>query len=127
MSEITEKTYVSLSSIFNDTLTGVAWGLALPIRATAWTILTIRRRRYDPEKVICPGCGYKGEKGSNYKTCQIQFTYTTGPELAMIQHSCLRCSAPFFSHLFRPAKGWVGITLQDKAAQVKAAIARGEL
>lgn len=127
MSELTEKSYASLSSIFNDTLTGISWVFSLPIRVAAWSILTIRRRRYDPEKVVCPGCGYRGERGSSYKTCQIQFTPTNGPEQAAIGHSCLRCNAPYFTPLFRPAKDWINISFQDRAAKVRATIAKGEL
>ena len=126
MSEATVK-YVSLSSIFSDTLTAVFWTLALPIRTTAWIILTIRRRRYNPEKVLCPGCGYRGEEGSNYKTCRIEFTPTTGPELAAIKHECLRCSAPYFTPLFRPGKDWITTPLQDQVARVREAVAKGVL
>jgi hypothetical protein len=122
-----QKTYATISSIFNDTLMGIAWTLALPIRGIAWTIITIRRRRYNPEKVLCPCCGYKGEKGSDYKTCIVEFTQTTGPEQAALKHSCLRCSAPFFTRTLLPASQWVGTTLQSQLARVKAASAKGEL
>lgn len=92
----------------------LSWLVALPIRFMAWMIDLLKTRNYDPEKVICPGCGYKGEKGSSWKTCRIEFKRTSGPERASLEHSCFRCGALFYSKLFTPVEKWFNPPQVDK-------------
>lgn len=108
-------------------LGGISWVLALPLRGAARTVIYIRRRRYDPEKILCPACGYKGERSSNHRSCTITFTLISGKEKAAIKHTCLRCSAPFFSGLLYPADKWIGSTIQTEMSRLKEVTAKKEL
>src|SRR5271157_5443246 len=60
-------------------ITLIAYILSLPISVFTWIVITVRARRYDPEKEVCPACGFKGDKGTDGKTCRIEFTATVGP------------------------------------------------
>jgi hypothetical protein len=53
------------------------WILSLPIQILASAITWIRARRYDPEKVMCPACGFKGY--TDKRTSTIKFTRDNGP------------------------------------------------
>lgn len=99
----------------------IFWLIGLPIRAAAWTITSVRAKMYDPEKAICPGCGFRGDRGTAKKTCIIKFVRTETAEKASIQHTCLRCSAPFFSKIFLPAEKWISPIDENKAAKIKQA------
>lgn len=96
------------AQILGVIITPFTWLIALPIRAFAWFVTTIRTRRYDPEKLVCPACGFKGDSGTNNKSCRIQFTPTTGNERAAIQHFCFRCGCDkIFSRVLVPADKWM--------------------
>lgn len=97
----------------------ISWILSLPIRGITWIVVKIRTKKYDPEKVPCPGCGYQGEEGSNWKTCNIQHAKTEGPERAANKHICLRCSAGYFTALVVPADKWIGKTYETELARLK--------
>lgn len=100
----------------------IVWIIALPIRLFTW-IIAHSRTPYNPEKDICPGCGFRGDDGGN--TCRIQTVRTTGTEKAMIAHECLRCSAVFHTPCFRKPEEWMPtIAPQDQAARIKDAIAK---
>lgn len=96
----------------------LAYVIAIPIHVFAWTIETLRQKRYDPEKALCPGCGFKGDSGTNGKTCRIQHILTSGPEKASNEHSCFRCGAKFYTPLFLVADKWAAKQWpQDKLKQ----------
>jgi hypothetical protein len=122
----TKLSEISLEFIFFP-LRVISWILALPIDLISWMISTVRLKRYNPEKVICPGCGYRGERGSGGKTCRIRFTMTTGLERAHIEHTCFRCGAAFYTNLFLPADKWVVSEPVVKAEQVKQVVAKTAL
>ena len=105
----------------------VAWILALPIRFIAWIIATVRSRMYDPEQIVCPACGFRGDSGTANKTCRISCVRTSGPEKAAIEHSCFRCNAKFYSKLFSQAQGWMPPLDENRAAMIQKAAAREEL
>lgn len=89
--------------------------LAFPITALAFIISAVKRRNYDPEKVVCPGCGFKGDSGTYGKTCRIVYYPVAGAEKAVNKHSCFRCGADFFTPLFLAADKWAAKQLpQDK-------------
>ena len=85
----------------------ISWLISLPIRATAWVIETARKRYYDPEAIVCPGCGFRGDSGTNKKSCSILFVRVAEPHRAMIEHTCFRCYSKSYSPTFRKAKDWV--------------------
>lgn len=96
-----------MESVLINGVAVVAWVVALPLRATAWIIVSIRARLYDPEKVVCPACCYRGDSGTNNKTCTIKFVRTSTQEKGAIEHTCLRCSANFYSKIFLEADKWL--------------------
>lgn len=98
--------------------------LSYPIELLALFIVWFRKKEYDPEKRPCPGCGYKGEKNSNYKSCIISFVQVADHRLGAIRHTCLRCSAPYYSDLLVEGKAWIASGQADKIAQVRELIKR---
>lgn len=102
----------------------ILWVVALPIRLVAWAIATTRERLYDPEKDICPGCGFRGDRGTGGKTCIIRFVRVDGPEKASIEHTCLRCEAKFYSKIFWPAEKWLAPLDENKTVQIQRAARR---
>lgn len=105
----------------------LVWTVSIPIRATAWTITTIRARLYDPEEDICPACGFRGDRGTGKKTCTIKFVRTETPEKGAIEHTCLRCAAQFYSGVFLPANKWLPPLDEDRAAKVQKIARRAAL
>jgi hypothetical protein len=102
-------------------ITILAWILALPVRLLAFIVLTVRARRYDPEKLVCPCCGFRGDSGTNHKTCRVEFRETVSKEQGHLEHTCFRCHAPFYTNTLRPVEEWHGVTLQDRAAKIRQA------
>lgn len=106
----------------------LAWIISLPIRGTAWLVATIRASKYDPEKLICPGCGFRGDSGTGGKSCYVKFTRTMGNERAAIQHMCYRCGCEeIFTKLYVPAEKWLPQYKADQAAKIKEASAKEAL
>lgn len=106
----------------------ISWVIALPIRAITWTISTIRARNYDPEQLVCPACGFRGDSGTGGKSCMIKFIRTTGQDKASIQHMCFRCGCDeIFTSLFLPGQKWLPSFNADQAAKIKEASAREAL
>ena len=106
-------------------ITWIIWGLVLPIRGISWIITTIRARRYDPEKVICPACGFRGDSGTGGKTCRVSFKRTTGIERASIQHTCFRCGCnEIFSQLFLNPDKWLIREEEQRLAAIKRAASK---
>lgn len=100
----------------------VAWLLSLPIRLLDLLVKKLRKP-YDPERVTCPGCGFSSRRGS--QTCRISIAITIGPEKAMIEHDCLRCSAVFYTKTYKKVDEWMSPNVaQDTVAKVKEAQAR---
>lgn len=85
--------------------------ISLPVNLLAFVLEKIRWHRYDPEKVICPGCGFRGDSGTNGKTCRIRFiAFGSGFEenQAGIQHTCFRCGNDrWYSQTFVAAEKWI--------------------
>lgn len=103
----------------------IAWILSLPVRGFTWVALRFSKP-YDPETAICPGCGYMGEKGSNYKTCRITCVATTGVEKASLESDCLRCSCIFYQPVFdKNVDRWrAPRATQDQATRIREANAK---
>lgn len=90
--------------------------------------MKVRVRLYDPEKITCPACGFKGDAGTNGKSCNIKFVRTMGNEKAAIQHICFRCGCDeIFSHVYVPADKWLSKAEDRKVAEEKAILARTEI
>lgn len=82
--------------------------LILPVKAFTWAVVAIKTHRYDPEKRMCVACGFKGDSGTDGKSCRIAFVVTSGIERAAIQHICFRCGCDKqFSKLVVPADKWI--------------------
>lgn len=99
-------------------LVGLAWILSLPIRMLAWGIAKVRTQTYNPEKAICPACGFKGDHGGN--SCIIRFTRTKEYKGA-IEHDCLRCGALYYSKLFLAAEKWISPLQASQVAKIQEA------
>ena len=105
---ITEREKSLLLGVIFSPITVLAWLLSLPIRAFTWIVITVKTRRYDPEKRVCPACGFRGDSGTDGKTCRVEFVDTTGPERAGLQHFCFKCGCDrHISPLFLKADAWL--------------------
>lgn len=93
--------------------------LSLPIRLLSWFILRVRTRRYDPEKTVCPACGFRGDNGTARKACSVHVVKTSGAERVALCHTCFRCGADYFSAVLIPAEKWLPKSDDSKAAQVE--------
>jgi len=95
-------------AVLYSPLTLIFWILAQPVRAFTWAVVSVRSRRYDPTKRVMPCCGFKGDSGTDGKSCRIEFTPTAGPERAGIKHICFRCGCDkHISPLFYKADAWL--------------------
>jgi len=97
---------MSVADIVLSPFTGIAWVLSLPIRTFASITSWVRRRKYDPEKDICPGCGFRGDSGTAGKTCRIQTREVHSAEKLALWHECYRCYAEYWTNTFIPAAKW---------------------
>ena len=102
-----DDTQLAVADTLLAPLRWIAVILALPINFVASITEIVRKRRYNPEKVVCPGCGFKGDNGTDNKTCRIAHTLTGGPEKAVNEHTCFRCGALYYTSLFLPAEKWL--------------------
>lgn len=82
---------------------------------------------YDPEKDVCPSCGFRGDSGTAGKSCTIRFVRTLGSEKGAIEHTCLRDGAVFYTKLFKRAEDWLPSLDESKAAKIQQAAKRTEL
>lgn len=116
-----DRTAAAIKEGFLWTLTFIFKILVSPLNFLSWLIETIRRKRYNPEKEVCPGCGYR--------QCTIKFVRTMGEEKAAIQHCCYRCGCDeFYTPLFRKAQGWLpDLPLLTKEEAIRTAAKRGVL
>lgn len=88
------------------------WLLSIPVRIFTFVVTKIKTKNYDPERAVCPGCGFRGDSGTNKKTCRINHVAVEGAERAMNEHICFRCSAKYYTKLFKPAVQWIGLELR---------------
>ena len=103
----------------------LVWLVALPIRLFAYIIKSLRR--YDPEKTVCPACGYRGEYSTNYRSCTIRFIRTTGNEKGALKCTCFRCQCDYATKLFAPAEQWLSPMVVTKQDRIRQAAAGGSL
>lgn len=95
-------------TILYSPLTLIFWLLAQPLRIFTYAVVTIRSRRYDPEKRVMPCCGFRGSSETNGKSCRVEYTPTAGPERGGIKHICFRCGCDkHISPLFTKADVWL--------------------
>ena len=105
---ISEMIGSKVASFFGPILAVIAFILALPIRMFTWVVVKIKTHNYDPEKIVCPACGFKGDSGTDGKSCMIRFVKTVGNERGAIQHQCFRCGCQeIHSNLFVRADKWL--------------------
>lgn len=83
------------------------------------TLIKVRIKPYNPEKLTCPGCGYKGEKGSDWRTCTVAHVQVEEPKRGMNQHTCLRCQAKFLTDLFSPGREWLPPVIDPRIAAMQ--------
>lgn len=94
------------------------WILALPVRL--FTYINRKFKVYDPEKTVCPACGYRGEKGSSYRSCTVRFIRTSGAEKAALMCTCLRCQCKYATGVFnKNVDSWLPTLVITKEEQVK--------
>jgi hypothetical protein len=86
-------------------LTWIAWLLSLPIRV--FTFVVVRVRKYDPEKALCPGCGFKGDSGTNGKSCSVMCVEINEASRAALRHICFRCAAIFWTPCITDPRKWM--------------------
>jgi hypothetical protein len=86
-------------------LTLIVWLLSLPIRL--FTFIVTRIRVYNPEKDICPACGFKGDSGTGGKSCLVTCTPVTSTERVALQHICFRCTAHYYTPVLTKAVKWM--------------------
>lgn len=86
-------------------VTIISWILAQPIRLFGYIVKKVRV--YNPEKDVCPACGFKGDSGTGGKSCLVSCVKTTGPEKAALQHICFRCTAQFHTPIVVKAEKWL--------------------
>lgn len=83
----------------------VAWVISLPIRGFVW-VASLKKN--DPERTICPGCGFRGDSGTGGKSVVLNFRETQGAERAAIQCTCLRCgNNKFFLPVYAKVETWM--------------------
>ncbi len=105
---ILAKTVQGVAWVFAKIWFVIIWILALPLRILAFLISWLRRRRYNPERAMCPACGFKGDKGTGNNSCRINFIRTNGPEKAALQHICFRCGCDFYTaKMYQPVDKWL--------------------
>ena len=80
--------------------------LSWPIRIFTWIVLKCKKD-YDPERLTCPGCGFRGDSGTNGKTCTVTHRKVESMEKACNEHRCYRCDALYYTKLFKDAKDWI--------------------
>jgi hypothetical protein len=82
----------------------IAWILSLPVEIFSFIVKKVRKP-YDPEREVCYACGFKGDAGTDRKSCVIWFDDSVqgGPAL---RHDCFRCGARHWTKLFVPAGKW---------------------
>ena len=86
----------------------VAWFVAIPIQFATWVVTTIKRRTYDPEKIVCPSCGFRGDSGTNGKTCTVRFIQVQGGDGYALQHTCFRCGCDkIYTKLYYSSSRWM--------------------
>jgi predicted RNA-binding Zn-ribbon protein involved in translation (DUF1610 family) len=116
--------------LFSGLATGISrfllWILALPIQILAFVISWVRASKYNPEKITCPACGFRGDSGTNGKSCTVTFVRVVEKEKAALRHTCFRCGCnEIYSSLTYPANNWLPATTQDQQEKLKQAAAKG--
>ena len=77
-------------------------------------------KKFDPELILCPACGYRGDKRSNFKIMSVKFQRTRGPEKAALECTCLRCGAQPFVPLLKEADKWLAnISIEELKEQTR--------
>jgi len=118
----------SLSGILwflQETWLVLSWIFAFPIIVLNKSIRWVRKRRYDPEKTVCPACGFRGDNGTDRKSVTVRFVRTFGPEKAALKFTCFRCSCEFYTaQMFLPIDKWLPKEAITKDEKVKEAAKR---
>jgi hypothetical protein len=124
---MTEQVLHPIDYVFSP-LRLVFWILSVPLRVTSWTVKKVRARTYNPEKDICPGCGFRGDGGTAGKTCRVTFRETDGPDRGNLEHECFRCSALFYTKTIKPVETWhKQSTVRTRAERTKEIMANGKI
>lgn len=96
------------SFVFNRAWQIILWILALPLNLFASFLAWIKARRYDPEKIVCPACGFKGDDRANGYSCWIRFERVDEPNRGIIRHTCFRCGCnEIYSKPAYPVEKWL--------------------
>ncbi len=97
----------------NDILVKVGKVIQAPAQVVAWVInlaskviIWVKTKPYDPEKVTCPACGYRGEKSTDHRTCRIS-CIRSSVDKAVLRHVCYRCDADWYTRTVVPADKWM--------------------
>ena len=95
--------------------------LSFPIKFFTKLVTQRRMKKFNPEKITCPACGYRGDKRSDFNSMHISFKRTRGQEQAALECTCLRCGAQPFVPLLKPASQWLpNISLEELKAATRA-------
>ena len=99
MAEETLKTVDYFSPI-----TWIVGVLSFPLRFFAFVVSKIRV--YDPEKAMCPACGFKGDSGTGGKSCSVMCVKTNDAARYALQHICFRCACAFYAPVLTKVEKW---------------------
>lgn len=99
--------WLKIGKILYTPITLLGWLLIQPLNLFTHTVAYVKAKQYDIEKTQCPGCGFRGDSGTNLKVCTVEHKATRGHERAANEHVCIRCRAIYYSALVTPADKWI--------------------
>lgn len=99
----------------------IFWLLALPLRLLAYIIRHLKA--YDPERLVCPACGFKGDSGTGKKSCRIKLVGVRGGvQEVMLRHTCFRCDASFYTKTVADSREWyrppAAVSKEEKVKEI---------
>lgn len=100
------KLFIGISIICVVYLFG-PWLLSFPVKTFTRYTIERKRKKYNPELITCPACGYRGDKRSDFKSVNVEFKRTLGEEKGALECTCFRCGAQPLMPLYSPADKWL--------------------
>lgn len=106
----------------------ILWIIALPLNIFTSFVTWLRIKRYDPEKIVMPCCGFKGDDRANGATCWIKFKRIEGAQRGVIQHTCFRCGcSEVYTKLAYPGDKWLSLEALTRDEKIREVAKRAVL